>query len=81
MRFLVAKRLKGIGCVAIDFNKLNVPQSVKAALNRVYANTDLQIIDLSHPHIYGEYAPYNFVESEGDFMRAVAELIKQPDVL
>jgi len=81
MRYLVAKKLKSVGSIAVKFNDLDVPQSVKAALNRVYANTDLQIIDLRHPHMYGEYAPYSFVESEGDFLKAVAKLVKEPDTL
>ena len=65
MCYLIAKDTKKHGC----FGKHLV--QMKKELNAVVAQKGVQLVTISRPTAYGEYAPYQFASSEEEFRKKV----------
>lgn len=42
---------------------------MKKELNKIVASSGIQFVTLSRPIVYGEYAPYRFIDSEEELKR------------
>lgn len=71
MCYLVAKKRNSIGCYALRTKHGKELVALKKKINLV---NELQVITISKPSAYGEYAPYSFAQSEDEFLRLVKTL-------
>lgn len=74
MCYVVAKAVDGIGCVAL---KTSHGEGLVQLKQRIIAQVGIeriQLVTISRPSAYGEYAPYVFVHSEEEFERATLEI-------
>ncbi len=76
MIYLVAKNKYKHGCCAFKTESGQNVVKIKRKLFEIGRNKGLQVVTISRPIAYGEYAPYHFVHSEEEFMRSAEELIK-----
>ena len=72
--YLVARRAYGHGCIAIPVKPGNALAEFVSLLNEETAGTDIQIIGISRPAAYGEYAPYTMLDSVSSFHDAVSAM-------
>lgn len=72
--YLVARRAYGHGCIAIPVKPGNALAEFVSLLNEETAGTDIQIIGISRPAAYGEYAPYTILDSVSSFRDAVSAM-------
>jgi hypothetical protein len=78
MSYLIAKKFDVSGCVALDVtNRKNLPSFI-GGLNLAYLSKRIQFVVLGNPKVYGEYKPYNFVDTERQFLDEVHLLSKTP---
>jgi hypothetical protein len=47
---------------------------LKWLLDEALGNTGVEIMTISHPEAYGEYAPYHFVQTEEEFIKQTLAL-------
>lgn len=47
---------------------------LKWSLDEALGNTGVEIMTISHPEAYGEYAPYHFVQTEEEFIKQTLAL-------
>lgn len=73
MCYLIAKRFKKSGCVAIQTEAGEEMAQFADALQEKLGY-DIQIITISRPTAYGEYEPYHFVSSYDDFSKQASLL-------
>jgi len=68
MCYLVAKKFKHEGCIALKTEYGPKLAALDAYLGRSTLDRDVQIIVVSHPAAYQEYAPYRILDSEVKFI-------------
>lgn len=68
MCYLVAKKFKHEGCIALKTEYGPKLAALDAYLGRSTLDRNVQIIVVSHPEAYQEYAPYRIVDSEVKFI-------------
>lgn len=73
MCYLIAKRFKKSGCVALQAEAGEKMAQFADALQEKLGY-DIQIITISRPTAYGEYEPYNFVNSYEEFSKQASLL-------
>ena len=61
MCYVIAKDRYAHGCIAFE----TVHGKHLADLNEALGNTGVEIMTISRPEAYGEYAPYHFVQTGG----------------
>ena len=66
----------GHGCYALKTTHGKALVELKRGLNKTAAPKGIQLVTISRPNAYGEYAPYRFVRDETEFIHAVHELCK-----
>lgn len=66
MCYLIAKRFKKSGCIALQTEPGEEMADFADALQEKLGY-DIQIITISRPTAYGEYEPYHFVHSYDEF--------------
>ena len=66
MCYLIAKRFKKSGCVALQTEAGEEMAQFADALQEKLGY-DIQIITISRPTAYGEYEPYHFVKTYDEF--------------
>lgn len=71
MCYLVAKDRESHGCYAIKTKHGQHLVDMKRELNRAVGTRGVQLVTISRPTAYGEYAPYHFVDSEQEFRERV----------
>lgn len=76
MIYLVAKNKNRKGCYAFRTHSGVHIASIKRQLYKELGSQGVQIITVSRPMAYGEYAPYSFVQSESDFINKAKELVE-----
>lgn len=76
MCYLIAKDKNGHGCYALKTVHGKALVELKRTLNKTAVPKGIQLVTISRPNAYGEYAPYHFVENEMEFARAVHELCR-----
>ena len=71
MCYVVAKDINKQGCVAFKTRFGKELSELTKELNRIAPRRGIQIVIISRPTAYGEYAPYSFVQSEEELKEAV----------
>ena len=78
MCYLIAKDRFSHGCIALKTTHGQHLADLKRMLNTAVGNTvdamgptGIELVTISRPEAYGEYAPYRFVESEEEFIALV----------
>lgn len=66
MCYLIAKRFKQSGCIALK-TEAGIKMAKFADTLQEKLGYDIQIITISRPTAYGEYEPYHFVNSYEEF--------------
>lgn len=74
MTYLIAKRFDQPGCLAVKMNPGKELAELVSEMGRKYLDKGIQILTLSNPETFGEYKPYQFVDS-------IKEFYKQVDIL
>ena len=74
MTYLVAKKFDQTGCLAVKMNPGKELAELVSEMGRKYLDKGIQILTLSDPDTFGEYKPYQFVDS-------IKEFYKQVDIL
>lgn len=74
MCFLVAKDKNAHGCYALKTEHGDTLVLLKRKLNPVAVPNGIQLVTISRPTAYGEYAPYSFAKDEADFERIVNQM-------
>lgn len=71
MCYLVAKKFNGIGSLILQTSHgQHLVDLKKRILDQVNAN-EIQLVTISRPSAYGEYEPYQFIDTEQEFERMV----------
>jgi hypothetical protein len=74
MCYLIAKDKNKHGCYALKTTHGVHLVSLKKSLNVKAAPKGIQLLTISRPTAYGEYAPYKFAKSEEEFKQLVSEM-------
>ena len=74
MCYLIAKDRTQSGCYALKTTHGKALVELKRELNNAVGYKGVQIVTISRPTAYGEYAPYHFIDSEREFKRVVKAL-------
>lgn len=71
MCYVVAKDRYAHGCYAYKTRQGRHLVELKRELNDAVGFQGVQIMTISHPEAYMEYAPYQIIEDEQEFIRLV----------
>lgn len=71
MCYVVAKNVNKVGCVAIRMQPGAAVVALKREVKAEMGYEKIQMVTISRPSAYGEYAPYHFEESIEAFKAAV----------
>ena len=74
MCYLVAKNIDAQGCVALRTTHGKHLSEFKRSIEKKVGYDKIQLVTISRPSAYGEYAPYHIVDSEQEFESAVEQL-------
>ena len=74
MCYLVAKNKNAHGCYALKTVHGVHLVDLKRQLNQFAVPHGIQLVTISRPNAYGEYAPYHILDSEEDFVQTVRKL-------
>ena len=74
MCYLVAKDRESQGCLALKTKHGKHLVELKRELNQAVGYKGVQLVTISRPTVYGEYAPYHFVDTEQEFKSLVRSL-------
>ena len=74
MFFLVAKHVDKVGSVAIKMKADKSLTTFKASLLDKIGYEKIQLVVISRPSAYGEYAPYKIYTDPEEFRQAVYDL-------
>ena len=71
MCYLVAKDVNKRGCYALQTSHGAELVRLKKQLNEMVGKKGVQLVTISRPTAYGEYAPYVIAENQVEFVRLV----------
>lgn len=71
MCYLIAKKIKGVGCLALQTTHGQHLADFKKKLIGEIGTDEIQLVTISRPSAYGEYEPYHFIETEEEFEQEV----------
>ncbi len=71
MCYLIAKDTKEHGCIALKTKHGKHLAELVTSLNEIVGRKGVQLVTISRPTAYGEYAPYHFAETEVEFVKSV----------
>ena len=74
MCYLIAKNIDAEGCVALRTTHGKHLSTFKRSLEQKVGYEKIQLVIISRPSAYGEYEPYEFVDSEEKFVNAVEQM-------
>lgn len=74
MCYLIAKERDGYGCLALKTKHGEHLANLKSELDDAVGLKGVQLVTLSRPMAYMEYAPYHFVDTEQEFRSLVKGL-------
>ena len=74
MCYLIAKDRESHGCYALKTEHGKSIVELKRKLNKAVGYKGVQLVTLSRPTAFGEYAPYHFLDTEEEFERLVMAL-------
>lgn len=75
MCYLIAKHADQHGCIAVRVNYGSALADMVDELNKKVSGTNIQIVGISRPTAYGEYEPYQLLNSTDEFCAAVASMV------
>ena len=73
MAYLVDRGRESHGCLALKVTHGENFVELKRRLNKAVGYKGIEIITISRPTAYGEYAPYQFIDTEEEFEQLVRE--------
>ncbi|MCI2047735.1 MAG: hypothetical protein LKJ90_08480 [Faecalibacterium sp.] len=76
MCYLVAKDKNAHGCYALKSSHGPQLIELKRRLNKAVGAQGVQLVTISRPMAYGEYAPYRFAKNEHEFASLVESMRK-----
>lgn len=76
MAYLIAKCIDIGGCYALEMQHGKRLSEFSHELSERFSGKGIEIITISRPEAYGEYAPYIFTEEEKDFEEKIANLLE-----
>ncbi len=71
MCYLIAKHIDEIGCVALKSSHGEHLVEFIRRLETQVGYDKIQLVTISRPSAYGEYEPYNFVDTKEEFEKHV----------
>lgn len=74
MCYLIAKDREKHGCIALKTTHGKRLVELKRELNKAVGYKGVQLVTISRPTAYGEYAPYTFIENEEEFEKLVEKM-------
>ena len=74
MCFLIAKKFNDMGCLALQTSHGQHLVDFKKKLISEIGTDRIQLVTISRPSAYGEYEPYQFIDTEKEFEQAVKRL-------
>ena len=74
MCYLIAKNKNVHGCIALKTRHGSHLVEMKRRMNQQVALKGIQLVTISRPTAYGEYAPYTFIEEEKEFEKMVQKM-------
>lgn len=74
MTYLIAKRFDQPGCLAVNVEPGKELAGLVAELSKKYLAKGIQILILSNPDTFGEYKPYQFVDSIEKFTEQIKNM-------
>ncbi len=74
MCYLIAKHIDEVGCVALKTTHGEHLSKFKQKLIQEVGYEKIQLVIISRPSAYGEYEPYQFVDSEQEFEKQVVNM-------
>ncbi|MCD7872558.1 MAG: hypothetical protein LUG21_04535 [Clostridiales bacterium] len=73
MSYLLAKRFEEAGCIALKVNLGNELSDYVCDLEEKL-DSDIEIVVISNPEVYGEYKPYKYVQNYDEFAKEASKL-------
>lgn len=77
MCYLVAKDKNAHGCYAWKTTHGVHLAELKKDLNRSAVAKGIQLVTISRPNAYGEYAPYQIIGTEEEFVQTVRKMCQK----
>ena len=74
MCYILAKNVNDHGCIAWKTKPGKELGSLKNILENLVMGKHIQIVTISRPMAYGEYAPYQFVETKEELINRVKDM-------
>ena len=74
MCYLVAKKVNSIGSLALQTSHGQYLVNFKKKIIAEVGFDKIQLVTISRPSAYGEYEPYQFVDTEQEFEQKVKAL-------
>ena len=74
MCYLIAKKINDIGCLALQTAHGQHLVDFKRKIMSEVGTDEIQLVTISRPSAYGEYEPYQFVDTEQEFEQKVKVL-------
>ena len=74
MAYLIARDREGHGCIALKIKHGKHLVELKRRLNQAVGHKGIELITISRPTTYGEYAPYQFIDTVQEFEEIVRDL-------
>lgn len=68
MAYVLVKKFSEQGCLAVKLKNGEEVAGIRRYLNARLNGTDKQVITISRPEAWGEYALYTVLQSVGDFI-------------
>ena len=73
MAYLIARKRESHGCLALEIKHGENLVELKRRLNKAVGYKGIELITISRPTAYVEYAPYQFIDTEQEFEQLVRE--------
>ena len=74
MCYILAKDVNKHGCVALKTEIGDALAELKINLDQLTKDKKIQIVVISRPTAFGEYAPYTFVSTKEELINAVKNM-------
>lgn len=71
---LIAKRAHERGCIAFQAERTQHLADLVTQLGRETIDCGIEIVTVSSIEVWGEYGPYNFIESGKEFVEKVRKM-------
>lgn len=78
MCYLVAKNKNQHGSYVMQTSLGEHLANLTSDLDKKVAHKGIQLVTISRPEAYGEYAPYRLIKSEDEFIKLVLSMAEQP---